>query len=470
MRYCTENQNDPECKPEWIITEGEIPEAPYGPGKGKGKGKKFPKFKKNAKKPPKKHKIKDPTEGLPNKYKKKLPPGKVKKMKKEHIDALRKNCPGNSCKEDKDEHRNSRATLADYDVALLKLAYPDKSLEEIDEYVETKMQRVYELKEIIYEKLGVHDFSKPADNGLYGHNLLTLEQAEAYIAQLNSSLEYSYAIPDESNGRRKRAGNLIYFKTSPTRKWPIGKPIPYGFDKSLNTRQRDVIRTCINEITSKTCVRFTETNLDATSERPPNISSIYFVRYPTTAYCGLSYIGVYTPSNPIYLSFLCNDMAGVACHEVMHALGVEHEHIRPDRDDSITVLWDNIDAQFLDYYVPADGSTYSSYGIPYKCDSIMHYSYKIGARDFGLHTMTCKVDPDINDPLMGQRKGLTQADVDAINKLYCFPEECTDNSNFCGAWATQGLCYCPSSGKPNCYMVQNCPNSCNFCNCTQYGD
>jgi len=35
---------------------------------------------------------------------------------------------------------------------------PDKSLEEIDEYVETKMQRVYELKEIIYEKLGVHDF------------------------------------------------------------------------------------------------------------------------------------------------------------------------------------------------------------------------------------------------------------------------------------------------------------------------
>uniref|UniRef100_A0A915NB89 Uncharacterized protein n=1 Tax=Meloidogyne javanica TaxID=6303 RepID=A0A915NB89_MELJA len=157
-RYCTEYQNDPECKPEWIISEGEIPEAPYGPGKGKGKGKKFPKFKKHAKKPPKKHKIKDPTEGLPNKYKKKLPPGKVKKMKKEHIDALRKNCPGNSCKEDKDEHKHSRATLADYDVALLKLAYPDKTLEEIDEYVETTMQRVYELKEIIYEKLGVHDF------------------------------------------------------------------------------------------------------------------------------------------------------------------------------------------------------------------------------------------------------------------------------------------------------------------------
>ncbi|CAK5115724.1 unnamed protein product [Meloidogyne enterolobii] len=40
MRYCTENQNDPECKPEYIISEGEIPEAPYGPGKGKGKGKK----------------------------------------------------------------------------------------------------------------------------------------------------------------------------------------------------------------------------------------------------------------------------------------------------------------------------------------------------------------------------------------------------------------------------------------------
>uniref|UniRef100_A0A1I8C058 Metalloendopeptidase n=2 Tax=Meloidogyne hapla TaxID=6305 RepID=A0A1I8C058_MELHA len=358
MRYCTDNQDDPECKPEWIITEGEIPEAPLGVGKGKGKGKKFPKFKKHPKKKSKKYKLIDPTTGLPKKFKKKLPPGQVKKLKKGDIEAMKKYCPDDTCKKDTDEDKHSRAVLADYEVAMLRLAYPDKPLEEIDELVEATMQKTYQVKQMIYEKEGVDDFSKPSDNGLYGHNLLTLEQAEAYITQLNSSLEYSYAIP-EGDSRRKRAGDLLNFKISPTRKWDIGKPILYGFDK--NERQRETIRTCIREISSKTCVRFTETFLDGSAERAPNISSIYFVRYVTLAYCGISFIGANTPSNPIFLSFLCQDMAGVACHEVMHALGVEHEHVRPDRDDSITVLWDNINAQALDSYIPSDASTYSRY-------------------------------------------------------------------------------------------------------------
>ncbi|CAK5096488.1 unnamed protein product [Meloidogyne enterolobii] len=156
-------------------------------------------------------------------------------------------------------------------------------------------------------------------------------------------------------------------------------------------------------------------------------------------------------------------MPGVACHEVMHALGAEHEHVRPDRDDSITVNWTNIDPQSYDSFALADSAEYSSFGIPYHCDSIMHYSSTTSARSYGLKTMTAKVDPDINDPLMGQRKGLAQADVDAINKLYCLPQDCTDNSNFCGGWAIQGLCYCGNTAQPDCYMLGNCRNSCNFC-------
>jgi len=52
----------------------------------------------------------------------------------------------------------------------------------------------------------------------------------------------------------------------------------------------------------------------------------------------------------------------------------------------------------------------------------MHYSSTTSARAYGLKTMTAKVNPAVNDPLMGQRKGLAQADVDAINKLYCPPQ------------------------------------------------
>jgi len=51
----------------------------------------------------------------------------------------------------------------------------------------------------------------------------------------------------------------------------------------------------------------------------------------------------------------------------------------------------------------------------------MHYSATIAAQNVGKKTMMAKLAPAINDPLMGQRKGLSLSDVDALNKMYCSP-------------------------------------------------
>lgn len=38
----------------------------------------------------------------------------------------------------------------------------------------------------------------------------------------------------------------------------------------------------------------------------------------------------------------CLYFPGHAIHEFLHALGVHHEHMRPDRNDYVTIIWENI--------------------------------------------------------------------------------------------------------------------------------
>ena len=60
-------------------------------------------------------------------------------------------------------------------------------------------------------------------------------------------------------------------------------------------------------------------------------------------------------------------------HEVGHSLGMWHEHSRPDRDDYVQVMWDNVlegkEANFL----KKSWKNTEVHGIGYDLDSIMHY-------------------------------------------------------------------------------------------------
>jgi hypothetical protein len=101
---------------------------------------------------------------------------------------------------------------------------------------------------------------------------------------------------------------------------------------------------------------------------------------------------------------------GHVIHEIGHALGLWHEQSRKDRDLYIRILWQNIrpGMEHNFYQHISDGDDIGSYD--YK--SIMHYP----TWAFSRNAQPTIVARD-NEPI-GQRDGLSQGDIAAINTLY----------------------------------------------------
>lgn len=55
-----------------------------------------------------------------------------------------------------------------------------------------------------------------------------------------------------------------------------------------------------------------------------------------------SYLGMIGGSQAVSLQSPGCLWAGVAAHELMHALGFVHEQSRSDRDHHVSILWENI--------------------------------------------------------------------------------------------------------------------------------
>ena len=56
---------------------------------------------------------------------------------------------------------------------------------------------------------------------------------------------------------------------------------------------------------------------------------------------------------------------GTIIHETLHALGVDHQHTRYDRNSHLQIHYENIDPQLLDNFAAGDTNALSSYGVKY---------------------------------------------------------------------------------------------------------
>jgi hypothetical protein len=177
-------------------------------------------------------------------------------------------------------------------------------------------------------------------------------------------------------------------------RWSGGQ-VPYEIDPSLPNAQR--VTDAIAHWEANTKLRF-----------PKHGNESDYVVFRPSDGCSSS-VGKQGGMQYVNLGPDCT--AGNAIHEIGHTIGLWHEQSRADRDDFITIVWDNIidglEHNFLQHISDGDDAGSYDYG------SIMHYPAFAFAKDTSQPTIVTK-----NGANIGQRDGLTTGDISASNLMY----------------------------------------------------
>lgn len=150
-----------------------------------------------------------------------------------------------------------------------------------------------------------------------------------------------------------------------------------------------------------TKIRFVERTA-ANAKQYPN-----YIHFQPAAGCW-SYVGMQGGAQPIGLALGCG--TGSTIHEIGHALGVWHEQSRIDRDEHITVYFENIVNGMQHNFAKhtTDGQDVGEYDYL----SIMHYPRWAFSKN-GKDTIVPKTEVEI-----GQRTTLSPGDIATIEFLY----------------------------------------------------
>ncbi len=216
---------------------------------------------------------------------------------------------------------------------------------------------------------------------------------------LGDAARYFNREQNKQPGKRSALGlsNYVYGKV-----WPNGI-VPYRVSPNLSDDAAQKVRTAIDS--------WNNTGAISLIERTATTESAYpnYIDFIDTDQCA-SWVGFQNAGpQSIYTGDQCS--TGSMIHEIGHALGLLHEHTRPDRDSFVQVNWNSISADKAHNFDILDEAITLG---EYDYDSIMHYGSHFFSSD-GSATIT-PLDSSVQK--IGQREYLSDGDRASIIALY----------------------------------------------------
>jgi astacin (peptidase family M12A) len=206
-----------------------------------------------------------------------------------------------------------------------------------------------------------------------------------------TALLYRYGIPWQSTLERKGAVAVA----SRSYLWPGGE-IPYVIDPGAEDKRQ----TILNGIRG-----FDGTSIKV---RPRTSADRDYVVFRRVGEGCWSYLGRQGGAQDVDVT---SCLSGNITHELMHAAGFYHEQSRGDRDEFITIVWNEITPDMVSNFDKRDARGQDIGAYDY--GSIMHYSAYAGSR-----TGKPTIIPRQAGAQIGQRNGLSPLDRSAIETLY----------------------------------------------------
>uniref|UniRef100_A0AB38ZE74 Metalloendopeptidase n=1 Tax=Ectomocoris sp. TaxID=3104572 RepID=A0AB38ZE74_9HEMI len=186
--------------------------------------------------------------------------------------------------------------------------------------------------------------------------------------------------------------------------------VPYIYHEEFSSIDKAKIEVAMEIIEKNTCVKFRP------YQQGDNERTVVFITGQSGCRATVGYKMSRKRHNLNLHPSGCLGRVGTIAHEMLHVLGLKHEHARPDRDDYVTVVWNNIKDGHKKNFIKANPKEFTTFNVPYNYLSVMHYPAVSFSKN-GEPTIIPK-DKDVDIDSLGQRQRVTKLDFEKINLMY----------------------------------------------------